>query len=284
MRICITTESSADLPKELLTKYDIKTIPFTIILGEKMEYDGVVKQKDLFDYADLTGKLPKTSAINYYQYEDFFNALLKDYDAIIHISITSTVTSAVNNCMNVARENPRVYVIDSRCLSTGIGLLCINARELLNEGKSVDEVVDIINKRIPKVHISALLSTLEYLHKGGRCGDLVNITAKLLRIKPSILLKDGSLGLHNKYLALGKPIELFKKYVLDTLEEFNTPDLSRVVLSHTNPSKEILDMAYDLLKERGFKEIIVVEVGATIATYIGPKAIGIYFINDNGEY
>ena len=81
MRIAISAESTIDLPKELLEKYEIYTIPFTIILGEETALDGEVDSKVLFDYTDKTGKLPKTSAINEFQYQEYFESLkAKGYD------------------------------------------------------------------------------------------------------------------------------------------------------------------------------------------------------------
>ena len=102
MKICISAESTIDLPKTLLEEFDIHTVPFSVLLGETLGLDGVVTPPEIFDYVDRTGVLPKTSAVNQVQFEDYFEELLKDYDAIIHFSLSSDLSSAYQNAVNAA--------------------------------------------------------------------------------------------------------------------------------------------------------------------------------------
>ena len=134
MKICISAESTIDLPKELLEEFEISTIPFEVILGDKSGKDGEITPDIIYDYVDRTGVLPKTSAINYAQYSEYFQDLLKKYDAVIHFALSSEISSACQNAMNAASELKNVFVIDTRSLSTGIALQAIYASKLVKEG------------------------------------------------------------------------------------------------------------------------------------------------------
>lgn len=281
MKIVVTSESTIDLSKELLEKYNIKTVPFTVLLGETSGFDGDITPNDIFDYVDKTGILPKTSAINIAQYEAFFEEIFKEYDEVIHIGFSSKLSSAYSNLMNVASKNKHIHVIDSLSLSSGIGLLAIYASELIKEGKSVDEIVSLVSLRVPYVQVSSVISTLDYLHKGGRCSALVNKAAQLLRIHPQIVIKDGEITVGKKYL--GKQIDCIKKYLEDTLKEFNNPDYSRAILAYTSASEEMIKVAKDKLEEAGFKEILICQAGCTVTSHCGPHVVGIYYINDGNN-
>ena len=134
MKIAISTESTLDIPKELQKEYDINVIPFLVILGDKSAVDGEITPQDIFDYVDQTGNLPKTSAINEFQYDQYFSKLLRTHDAVIHLCLSSGISSSCSNAMRAASIMKNVYVIDSQSLSSGIALLAIYARKLANKG------------------------------------------------------------------------------------------------------------------------------------------------------
>lgn len=280
MKIAISAESTIDLSKELLEEYDIKIIPFSVLLGEKSGLDGVITSKEIFAYVDKTGILPKTSAINEFQYDKYFDELLKDYDAIIHLSLSSKLSSACENARRIAKLKQNVYVIDSHSLSTGIALLTIYAAKLARKGLKPEEIVEKVEARIPYVQASFVIDTLEYLHKGGRCSGLTRFSAALLRIKPQIIVTpEGTMVPGKKYR--GKITPCVEKYCQDTLQEFNTPDLSIAFVTHTEANEEMRAIAYKALKDRGFKTIYDTTAGATISSHCGPATLGILYINDN---
>ena len=97
MRIALSAESTIDLPRELLEKYDIHTTPFTILLGDEAKLDGEVPVPEIIEYVNKTGVLPKTSAVNQFQFKEHFDNLLKDYDAVIHFSLSSEISVACHN-------------------------------------------------------------------------------------------------------------------------------------------------------------------------------------------
>ena len=160
MKIAITAESTIDLPQELKNKFDIKTLPFTVILGETDYKDGEITSVDIFKYVEKNNILPKTSAINAQQYTEFFESVLKDYDAVVHFSLSSGISSACSNARLAASEMKNVYVVDTKSLSTGIALLAIMGRELAIEGKSAEEVATICQEKTKDVQASFVVKKL----------------------------------------------------------------------------------------------------------------------------
>lgn len=285
MKIAISAESTIDLTKELLKDYDIHTTPFTVSLGNKSGLDGEITSEEIIDYVSRTNQLPKTSAVNSYQFTEHFKNLLKDYDAVIHFSLSSEMSVACNNARLAADELENVYVIDTRSLSTGIALLAIYARKLTLKDIKPAEIVEKVTKRIPTNQTSFVLSRLDYLYKGGRCNSLSYLASALLKIRPQIVVKDGKMGPRSKYV--GKYDRCIVKYVTDTLESFNTPDLEEIFITSTTATPEQILTVKQMLIERGFKNIHITNAGATITSHCGENCLGILYLNDgdaNGEY
>ena len=281
MKICISAESTIDLPREILDEFEIKTVPFTITLGDKNGLDGVTTPEEIFDYVDRTGVLPKTSAVNVGQFEEYFKSLLKDYDEVIHFSLSSELSSAYQNACLVAKELGHVHVVDSRSLSTGIALLAIYASKLVKQNVPAEEIVKKVSERIPHDQASFVLATVDYLHKGGRCSTLTRNLATWLRFRPQIIVKDGKMGPGKKYI--GKQLNCVVSYCKDTLEEFNNPDLEVGFVTHSNATPDMVEAAIKAMKDRGFKRVIETKAGATISSHCGPRCLGILYINDGGK-
>lgn len=282
MKIAVSAETTVDLTKELLQKFDIHTTPFTIILGDEVKLDGEVGCEEIIDYVNKTGVLPKTSAVNQVQYEEHFARLLENYDRIAHFSLSSEMSSAYSNAVEAAKKfGDKIKVFDSRSLSTGIGLLTVYASQLVSKGESFEEVVRKCARRIPYVQAGFILERLDYLYKGGRCSSLAFFGANLLRLRPQILVIDGKMGAAKKYR--GKIESAVRSYCADTLERFDNPDLETAFLTYTTASEGMLDEARKALKDRGFKNIYETRAGGTITSHCGEHCLGILYINDGGN-
>ncbi len=279
MKIALSTESTLDLSKELLEKYDINVYPFTVLLGENEYKDGEITGPDIFDYVDKNKVLPRTCAINEYQYRDYFRSFLENgYDAVIHISLSSGISSSYDNAEKASHKFDNVYVIDSASLSTGIALEAIYARKLIDKGLSPEEIVEKVKARVPYVQASFVIQTLDYLYKGGRCSGLARLGAAILRIKPQIIVSEGKMAPAKKYF--GRKSQVIESYCKDILEQFANPDLSIAFVTHTYATPEMVAVAIEALKNRGFKTIYETHAGATITSHCGPQTLGILFIND----
>ncbi len=278
MKIAITAESTVDLTEQLLSGYGIRTIPFTVMMGDRVGLDGEIKQDDIMEYLANNKDLPKTSAINEVQYTEFFEDVLKENDAIVHFSLSSELSSAYNNAVTASKGFKNVYVIDSRSLSTGIALLVLYARKLVDLGESPEEIVKKCSNRIPSVQASFCLKRVDCLYKGGRCSVLALLGANLLRIRPQILLKDGKMVAGKKYR--GNYNHVVESYVNDILTEYNTPDYDTVFITYTTAPQEIVDKISERLKEVGFKNVYITRAGATISCHCGEDCLGVLYIND----
>lgn len=284
MKIAISTESTSDLSKTLLEENNIFVIRYPVLLGENVYSDGDnITPEQIFDFVDETGKLPKTSAINEFAFVDYFkNILDQGYDGIIHISLSSKISSTYKNATNVTTKfDGKVKVIDSLSLSTGSGLLVLYASELAKQGIDLDTIYNKVSNRVKYVQTSFVVNTVEYLHKGGRCSGLAKFAANILRLKPQIIMENGEMHPGKKYR--GRNSQIVENYCKDILEEYNNPDLSIAFVTHTVASDEMIEAAKKALIDRGFKKIIETTAGCTITSHCGPKTLGILFINDGGE-
>lgn len=278
MKIAISMESTCDLPKELLEKHDFKIIPYTVILGDHMVEDDETVPAKIYEYVEKTGELPKTSAINEMQYKEYFNKLLENHDAVVHICLSSGLSSSCSHAETAASKMKNVYVVDSKSLSTGIALLGLYAKELADAGESAETIAEKVKARIPFVQASFVVERLDYLYKGGRCNALSLFGANLLKIRPQIVVKDGGMKPAKKYR--GKMEKVIETYSKDVLEEFNTPDKSTAFVTYTTATPEMIANAKKALESAGFKNIYETVAGGTITSHCGEHVLGILYLND----
>lgn len=279
MAVKIASDSSTDLTKELYEQNDVAVLPFTINLGEESFRDGIDITNDMiYDYVSRTKNLPKTSAVNTYQCEEFFKKYHSP-DGIVFITISSKISSAYNNAVLASKDYDNVYIVDSMSLSTGGGLLVMYASELSRQGLTAKEIYEKLEARKQYVQASFTIDKLDYLHKGGRCSALKMLGANLLKLHPQIQLKNGTMGMNKKYR--GKMKDLVKSYIDDTLEEYNTPDTSYCFMTHTNCDPEVVESAMEHLKSKNiFKNIIETHAGSTVTSHCGRNTLGILYFND----
>jgi DegV family protein with EDD domain len=278
MKVAISMESTCDLPKELLEKHEFKIIPYTVILGDHMVEDDETVPAKIYEYVEKTGELPKTSAINEMQYKEHFSSLLENHDAVVHICLSSGLSSSCSHAETAASKMKNVYVVDSKSLSTGISLLGLYAKELADAGESAETIAEKVKARVPFVQASFVVERLDYLYKGGRCNALSLFGANLLKIRPQIVVKDGGMKPAKKYR--GKMEKVVESYSKDVLEEFNTPDKSIVFITYTTATPEMIANARKALEGAGFKNIYEAAAGGTITSHCGEHVLGIIYIND----
>ncbi len=278
MKIRISSDTAIDLTKELIEKYDISTIPFQVFLGDENYLDGEITADEIIEYVNQKKTLPKTGAVNEFQFEEYFSEISKGYDAVVHFSLSSDLSSTYNNAVNAAEKIGNVYVVDSKSLSTGIALLALYACELRDEGKSGKEIFDACNERVDNVQASFVLKRVDYLYKGGRCSSMAYLGANLLKIRPQIIVKDGKMISGKKFRgAFNHVVDL---YCQEVLSEFSNPDLKNAFVTYTTADDETIQIAYNHLKDAGFKNIYITRAGGTITSHCGENCLGILYIND----
>ena len=279
MKIKITSDSTCDLSREQIAKYGIHVMPLAVAMGENNYRDGVdITPEQIYAHVAKGGDLPKTAANNIAEYAEVFGKYAAEYDAVIHLNISSDFSSCHQNAWLAAEEFENVYVVDSRNLSTGHGLLVIRAYELAEEGKSGAEIAETLRGMADRVDASFILNQLEYLKKGGRCSALTVLGANMLKLKPCIEVKDGKMGVGKKYR--GNFEKCLKEYIVDRLSGRDDLELDRVFVTHSGISKELVDLAVNTVRElQPFKEICITQAGCTVSSHCGPDTIGVLYIH-----
>ena len=278
MNIRITSDSTCDL-NHLVEERNIGIMSLQVNLGSDAFRDGVdITPEKIFDFVAETGTLPKTAAPSIGEYEDFFTKELVGYDALIHINISSK-SSGSHNFAKTAAESfgGKVFVVDSKALSSGQGLLVLKACDMRDEGKSAEEIVATLEEIRGRINTSFVPDNLDYLHKGGRVSGMVKTVAGMFKIHPQILMEDGQLVPGKKYK--GKMSVLIKQYVDDLKELYPDYDKGRCFVTHSCADRELVEAATAKVKEVfEFDEIIETVAGSIITSHCGKGTLGVLFI------
>ena len=277
-KIMITCDSTADLTKELYAKYEATVVPMGVNLGDEFRRDGLnITISDIFEYVAASGQLPKTSAVSVGEYDDVFRPLVEQGYEVVHVSLSSSLSSSHQNACLAAEELGNVYVVDSKSLSTGIGHLVLLGRELAASGMTASEVAAALEELREKLDVSFVLQTLEYLHKGGRCSGVAAFGANLMKLRPEIEVVDGKMQVGRKYR--GNMEKTVLAYIRGRLEGREDIRLDRIFITHSGCPQEIVEKAEALVRElHPFQEVIVTTAGSTITSHCGPDCLGVLFL------
>ena len=271
----IVTDSACDLPSALAEEHGIEIVPLTIRFGDE----------ELVDRQDLTPKefwarvassavLPETAAPSPGAFESAYRrAAEAGAGGVVCVTLSgklsATHQSAALAAQAVAGEIP-VRVVDSRLVTLAEGMIAVDASELAGAGKSIDEIADAVEARIPLVRTYAALDTLENLKKGGRIGGAQAFFGSMLSIKPIIELRDGAVEPESRQRTRSRSL----RYLVDKVRQF--PNLERLAVLHGDAPD--IDQMLDMLGEVHPREKIVVgDIGAVIGTHSGPRTIGVTF-------
>ena len=276
--IVITSDSTTDLGAALIEKYNVSIIPLGVTLGDKTYRDGIdITPDDIYEHHRKTGELPKTTAANVGECIDFFRPFAEAGKTVIHFTLSSEMSSTYNNTCLAASEFENVFVVDTRNLSTGGGLLVVAAAEMVNQGLEAKEIVEKIEELKPCVDASFVIDKLDYLHKGGRCSAVAVLGANLLKLKPCIEVKNGAMGVGKKYR--GKYSDVTKEYAIERLGDGSDIDLDRVFVTHAGCDPEIVEGVVETVKNAlPFKEVFVTRASCTISAHCGADTLGVLFV------
>lgn len=277
MSIKITATSTCDLPLEVLERHQITLVPLYVSFGGHTYQDGQdVGPEDIFRHVEAGGALPTTAAVNIDDYQQRFAQLSSQYDAVLHITIGQEFSSCYQNACVAAEDFSNVYVVDSRNLSTGQGLLVLAAAEAAQRGECAEDIVALLNALADRVDTTFVVDKLDYLAKGGRCSSVVALGANLLKLKPCIVLTDGKMAVGRKYRGG------FEKVLGDYVEEqLAGKDVckERVAVVHTRCDPAIAAAIREkLAAQYGFQEVLDCVAGSTISCHCGPNTLGVIFL------
>jgi DegV family protein with EDD domain len=278
MKIKILSDSTCDLSAELLEKFNVTTIPLTVVKDGKSFSDGVtITPAEIFAHVAAGGDLCSTAALSVGEYEDKFREFASDYDGILHINIGSGFSCSYQNACLAAEEFDNVRVVDSQNLSTGQGLVVLEACKLAQTCESLDELHEKVQAFTEKVEASFLLDQLKYMVKGGRCSSAAALGANLLNLKPCIEVKNGKMGVVKKYR--GNYAKCLANYVADRLADRDDLQRETLFVTCTPVTEECEQAVKAAVAEFGqFENIYWTEAGCTVSCHCGPGTLGVLFV------
>jgi DegV family protein with EDD domain len=278
MNIKITSDSTCDLPKELLDRFDIAVVPLYIIKGGQSFRDGVdILPADIFRFVDTTGEFCTTAAVNTFDYIRFFESFSGKYDAVIHINLGSGFSLCHTNANAASKVFQNVYTVDSKNLSSGQGHIVLAAAEMAASGLDADQVIRKLDDLIDRVETSFLIDRLDYIFKGGRCSLATALGANILHLRTCVEVQNGKMQVTKKYR--GTFSGCVDTYVRDKLAGREDLVPERIFITHPAAPSEAVDAAHAAIRQTAaFKEILETKAGCTISAHCGPRTLGILFI------
>ena len=279
----IISDSTCDLSPELIAKYDIDILPLHILLGEDEYEDGKnITPEQIYSWSDENKTTPKTSAPSLTDAIELFKPYIDEGREIVCFSISSSMSTS-GNVMRIAAEEleaeDRITVIDSANLSTGIGLLVIEAAIMAQNNHTVEEIVSAIEALKPNVRASFVVDTLTYLYRGGRCNAVSAMAGGVLKLHPKIVVENGAMNASKKYR--GKINSAIMTYVKDMEDALKAARPDRVFITHSGCDRTIVEEVHSYLKNLGvFSEILETRAGGVISSHCGPGTLGVLFIQN----
>lgn len=279
--IRIVTDSTCDLSIDLLKAYDISVIPLMISMGEVTKKDVIeVTPDEIYKWSDKTGQTPKTAAPTLGDAIAALDPLMNDNLDIIFFGISESMSATCNVIRLVSQniEYNNLYIVDSKNLSTGIGLQVLRAASMAKNGASAEDIIKDNSEINAKVRSSFIVDTLTFLHRGGRCSGVAALLANTLKLKPEIVVKEGRMVVGKKYR--GNIRSVLLKYVQDRRDQLLEADPDRVFITHSGCSSEAIEDIKQYLESLNvFKEILVTRAGGVISSHCGPNTLGVLYIS-----
>lgn len=278
MNIKILSDSTCDLSPAQLAEHNIDLARLTVIKDGQAYSDGAtITPADIFAHVAAGGDLCSTTAYNVGEYQELFGKFAGEYDGIIHISLGSGFSSSYQNACLAAEDYPNVRVVDSQNLSTGHGLVVLEACRLIKEYDDLDLIVEKLNAYTPRIEASFLLDQLQYMVKGGRCSATAALGANLLNLKPCIEVKDGKMGVVKKYR--GNYAKCLANYVKDRLADRDDIVRDEMFLTYTTVTEPCLTAVKEAIAEHGhFNAVYETTAGCTVSCHCGPDTLGVLFV------
>ena len=278
MNIKILSDSTCDLSAAQLAEHNIDLARLTVVKDGVSYTDGeTITPADIFAHVAAGGDLCSTTAYNIGEYEALFAKYAGEYDGIIHISLGSGFSSSYQNACLAAEDFPNVRCIDSQNLSTGQGLLVLEACRLAQEMDDLDAMAEALRAYAAKVESSFLVEKLDYLVKGGRCSSAAALGANLLNLKPCIEVKDGKMSVGKKYR--GNYVKCLAGYVKDRLADRDDLVGDILFVTKTPVTDECYAAVMEAVKEYGkFDTVYETNAGCTVSCHCGPATLGVLFV------
>lgn len=280
-KVAIMTDSTSDLSQELIEKYDITVFPLHIHLGEAEYADGIdITPDEIYAWSEKTKETPKTSALSLYDAKEYIKKTMEKGEEVVCFCLSESMSSCCSVMFMAVAElevEDKVFVIDSKNLSTGIGLQILEAAKLAQRGLGGKEIVEQICEMQSKVRASFVVDSLTFLHRGGRCSGVAALAGNTLKLHPLIYVQEGKMQAGKKYR--GKMDKVISNYVEDLKPELLKAKKEKVFLTHSGCDESLIQEIQEKIKElEYFDNIYVTRAGGVIASHCGPGTLGILYV------
>lgn len=279
VKIALVTDSTSDLDKETIDKYNIKVLPLRIVYKDREYIDRVnITPKEVYD--SLGKEVPHTSLPSMQDIENLFTKLEKeDYTNVICVSISSGLSGTYNTLKLVSENHPKlnITVFDSKALTLGAGAIIIKCAELMNEGKTYEQIVELLPKIQENISVFYVVDTLKYLIKGGRIGKVSGTVGELLNIKPIISIDShGIYYTHSKVRGKKKAVNK----LVEITEEIIATCKSRVWIMHGAAEEEAKKL-YEIFKSNSKVSYLGFgDISPVAGVHTGPGLLGIVIMKE----
>ncbi|AVX31373.1 EDD domain protein, DegV family [Carboxydocella thermautotrophica] len=276
-KVRIVTDSTADIPAEVVQEYGIKIVPLKVFLDGETYLDGVtLNSKEFYQRLPHLQNLPTTSQPSPLEFAEVYRELAAEGTQVISIHLSQKTSGTVQSARLGAEmtEGADITVIDSESLSIGLGIIVVEAARAAREGRSKEEIIALVERLKQESRLYFVLNTLDYIFKGGRIGKAEAFVGSLLNIKPILTMQDGVVTPIDKVRGWNKAIDRIVELVRERLQ--GRP--MRCALLHANDFESVMKLHQRIVQEfQCFDVIMINEVGTVIGTYAGPGAVGIAF-------
>ena len=273
--IKIICDSLSDINKEYLEQYDIDVVPLTLILEGKEYKDGIdIRSEEFYKILREQNVHPKTSQATYSQFKELFDKYVNEGKTVLYISGSSAATGTCQSAIMAKNDSEGdIYIYDTYNFSFGAGIFVVKAAELIDEGKSIEEIFEELDRLKEKSILMFSVDTLEYLQKGGRISSTKAAVGSILNIKPILEVNDGLVSqagqVRGKKNAINKMVDLMKEKLGKDIEQ------DEIYIGYSDDLKErekLTQIATEVFKP---KKIGYFMVGTCIGAHSGPGVSGI---------
>ncbi len=279
MAIKIITDSTSYIPTEYIEKYGISVVSLNVYMDDKSTRELDIDNKFFYEEMNSLNEIPKSSQPIPDEMLNAFENIVKNGDSIIGIFLSSSMSgtfSSANLIKNMVLENyPQadITIIDSKTNCMQMGFAVIEAAVASIEGKSKDDIVNIVNTVLNNSRFLFSPDTLDYLKKGGRIGSASALLGNILQIKPILTVNDGTTSIFTKVRTRKKAIDTIINSVFEDIEKNGLGD---VIVHHINCEDEGLKLA-KRLEEKLHIPVKIQPIGPVIGLHVGPGSIGIAY-------
>ncbi|MFZ5595969.1 MAG: DegV family protein [Bacillota bacterium] len=272
-KISIVTDSTADLPDDIVRRYGITVVPLKVFFGQEVFLDGVEITPDEFFRRQVAGEYSSTSQPSPAEFVEFYKPLVEAEDDIISMHISSHMSGTVQSATLAQKmmDYPFIEVVDSGMVSIALGIHVLNAARAVEEGKSAREIMAAFREMRQKTEVYFMVDSLEYLQRGGRIGKAQAFLGTLLNVKPILTIKSGEIypfeKVRGRSRAIGRLITILK-------EKFGDKKV-QCWLTHGNFPEGLEELKAGVTENLNYTEIITGRLGPVVGTHSGPGLVGI---------